>query len=265
MKCKHGEFDPEVGCPKCIAEVHGTLPPDVAAEKHFELPEETEEPIVLTRAWPIGTALIDVEPAKDIAVQQLYSESCALRTIALGRVITTNEELAPATEDLSLIAKMKKSIEEKRKEYVNPIREHLDAVNTAFKEFLAPLDEADKVTRSKILDFRNEQDRKRREAEAIEREKMELAQREAELKGGEITVDLTPVEKPDAVPDKVHTDLGSQGYMKIKKWEIEDFAAVPDDFKMIDAGKVTKLVKAGIGSIAGIRIWEEETLRINTR
>ena len=211
------------------------------------------------------TALINISPDKDAAVTALYRESEKLLAFARGRVIATNEDLAPATEDLSLIANLKKAIEGKRKEYISPIREHLDAVNTTFKNFAAPLEEADRITREKIMDFRREQARKRLEAERIEDEKLALARREAELKGGEITVDLSPVEKPEAAPDKVHTEVGSAGTMVVRKWELVDIAQVPPEYLLVDAGKITKLVKAGIGNIPGIRIYEEETLRVNAR
>jgi len=228
-------------------------------------PREVEELADIPTEQTVTTAIIKVAPAEDAAIQALVGEARSILRYAQSRVITVNEDLNSATEDLSLIAKLKKAIEEKRKEYVGPIREKLDAVNSAFKEFTSPLEEADKVTRAKILEFRQEQERRRREAERIEQEKLELARREAELKGGEITVDLSPIEKPEAVPDKVHTGVGSAGTMKVRKWEIVDFAAVPDEYKTIDAGKVTKLVKAGIGAIPGIRIYEEETLRVNAR
>ncbi len=212
------------------------------------------------------TAVIQIAPSGDDAVLKLYEEARGLLKFAESRVIICNNDLVPATEDLSFIAKLKKAIEEKRKEYVSPIREHLDRVNNAFKEFVAPLDQADQLTRKKIMDFRQEQERKRKEAEAIEAEKLALAKREMELKG-ELTVDLTPIEKPEAVPDKVQTDMGTTGTMRIWKWEVLDKAAVPDEYKIVDSAMVTKVVKASQGKIIipGIKVYYEDVLRVNTR
>lgn len=212
-----------------------------------------------------STAVIRIAPEQDIAWQGLYLEAQGFRDYAVARVIVTNEDLKPATDDLSLIAKLKKAVEEKRKEYVSPIRERLDAINDAFKTLMAPIEEADRITREKILAFRTEQNRIRLEAEAIEREKLELARREAVLKAGEVTVDLSPVEKPLAVPSHVRTEVGTLGTMKVKKWEVQDFSKVPDDYKIVNSAKITKLVKAGIGAIPGIHIWEEETVKVTTR
>lgn len=72
-------------------------------------------------------------------------------------------------------------------------------------------------------------------------------------------------EKPEAMPDHVRTEVGTLGTMKVRKWEVEDFSKVPDEMKMIDATKVGKLVRAGISAISGIRIWTEETLKVNAK
>lgn len=212
-------------------------------------------------------AIVRTAPDRDAVVKALFEESQSILRFALGRVITINADLTSATEDLSLIAKLKKAIEEKRKEYVGPIREKLDSVNGAFKALLEPIEQADKITRTKILEFRQEQERKRQEAERIEQEKIELARREAALKGGEITVDLTPIEKPEAVPDKVHTDLGSAGTMTVWKYEVIDFKTLPDEYKIPNIALLTSVVKASKGkiSIPGLRIYSEETLRVTTK
>jgi hypothetical protein len=220
---------------------------------------------VIPTEMPATTAVINVAPESDISVIGLYQESQKLLEYAQSREILSNADLTSATEDLTLIAKLKKAIEDKRKEYVNPIREKLDKVNAAFKEFTEPLTQADGINRGKIVTYRHEVERKRQEVEAIEREKQELARREAELNQGETTVDLTPIAKPAPVPEVVRTDMGNTGMMKMRKWEVEDISKVPAEYLTVDTVRIGKVVRAGIPSIPGIRIWEEETLRVNTR
>ncbi len=53
--------------------------------------------------------------------------------------------------------------------------------------------------------------------------------------------------------------------MKIKKWEVEDITKVPGEYLMVDTVAIGKLVRAGIKSISGIRIWEEETLKVSAK
>lgn len=211
----------------------------------------------------IGTALINIHPESDTSVLSLVCEANRMRDFAIARVIAADADLSPATEDLSMIAKLKKALTEKKAEYYKPVKAHLDAISAAFQTILTPVEEADKITREKIMAYRAEQSRKAAEAEAINQAKLDLARREAALNGGEITVDLTPVEAPAPVK-KVQTDLGTASTMKVVKWELLDFAAVPDQFKVLDSAKVTKLVKAG-GGIPGIRVFEEETLRVTAK
>ena len=95
---------------------------------------------------------------------------------------------------------------------------------------------------------------------------MRIEASEAEMKlKGELTesVNLVPVAAP--APKTTYTDSGSASIFKVRKWEVEDITKVPPEFLMVDAGRITKLVKAGIGSIAGIRIWEENSLRITPK
>lgn len=216
---------------------------------------------------PGGHALIQIGPEADAKVKALYQEATHLLELAEARVITENADLKSATEDLSVIARLKKALNEKKDEFVKPVRTFLNGFNDTFKTMLEPIEEADRITRDKMKGFKAEQQRKIAEAQAIEDEKMALAQREAELTGGEISVDLTPVEAPPPVPERVRTDIGMAGTAKVYKWEVTDKAAVPDEYKVVDAGAVGRVVKASKGSIviAGIRIWEEDTIRVTTR
>ena len=48
-------------------------------------------------------------------------------------------------------------------------------------------------------------------------------------------------------------------------WEVIDFDMVPNEYKAIDASKIGRVVRAGLHAIPGIRIWEEETLKVTAR
>ncbi len=209
------------------------------------------------------TAVIKVNPSGDSAVSSLFNEAQGLKSYAETRAITVDQDVISATEDLSLIAKLKKAIEDKRKEYTAPLKQHLDLIAEAFKTITEPLAEADRITRSKIMAYRQEQERKAREAEEINRLRMEAAQKEMALKG-ELTESVNLVEAPPAPPAHVRTEVGMLGMMKVRKWEVEDLSKVPIEYMMVDAAKVGKVVRAGIPSISGIRIWVEETLKVST-
>ncbi len=284
-RCIHGVFNLAEGCPRCVAEaraaatctgVPARLDVDTAGVQVLAGPQPDgswRDPPVGNPAADIQVitgpeivvATIQVAPEKDPRLVAMKAEAQRLLEYASNRNIATEADLAPATDDLSIIARVKKAVTERRKAYVDPIRKHLDAVNEAFKAFLAPLEEADRLNRDKLTAFNKSIEEQRRKIAEIEAKKLALAREEAALKGGEITVDLTPIPTPPPAPRKVSTDGGSATTVPHRTWEVVDFKLLPDEYKMPDAAKIGRVVRAGIPSIPGIHIIEGTTLRVNTK
>ncbi len=82
---------------------------------------------------------------------------------------------------------------------------------------------------------------------------------------GAFTVDLAPLPTPPPPPRKVSTDSGSVTQVPNRTWEIADFAALPNEYKIPDTAKIGRVVRAGIPSIPGIHIIEGTNIRVNTR
>lgn len=212
-------------------------------------------------AEPQTTTLVQIAPAANAAVAILYQEGIRALQYAEARAVRTDDDVKAATDDLSIIAGRKKVMEEWRKDYTGPLNEHLKSVNEAFKKFIGPWNAADTLNRSKILVYRVEQERVRQEQERINSLRMEAAKAEMVLKG-ELSEPVALVPVADAAPTRYRTDVGTTGTAKVKKWEVVDLKLVPLEYMVIDATKVGRVVRAGIPSIPGIRIYEEETLRI---
>lgn len=209
------------------------------------------------------TAIIHVRPDADPRVTALYQEGVRLQQYAEARIIESDQDIKDATDDLSIIAKLKKAIEEKRKEYVVPIGDYLKAVNETFKQFTEPLNQADAITRRKVLDYRAEQERIRLEQEKINRLREEAARAEMQLKG-ELTEPVGLLKVQDEAPARYRTDSGTLGTGKVWKFEVVDFSLLPNDYKVADIVKIRKVVIAG-ATIPGVRAWQEESLRVTTR
>jgi len=214
----------------------------------------------------VTTAIINISPQTDAAVISLQAEVTSLLKYAESRLIAGDADVKSATEDLSLLAKLKKAVADKRKDWLTPIKEKLDAVDSIFKSLSLPLEQADRITRTKILAYRQEQERKAREAEEINRLRMEAARKEMELKG-ELTESVNLVEAVPEPPKTVRTDVGNLGTAQIWKFEVVDFALLPNEYKMADEVKIGKVVRATKGSIAipGVRMWSESTLKISAK
>ncbi|PPD57370.1 hypothetical protein [Dehalogenimonas etheniformans] len=220
-----------------------------------ELRGEAGEPI---------TALIRVSPDADAVLRDLFSQGVCLNNLATGRIIASQESAKDAADDLAVIAKFKKAVEEKGKEYTDPINAHLKAVRETVKGLLAPFEAADLINRQKLLAYHQEEERKRREIEEINRLREEAARREAELSGtGEISESVSQLPVP-FVAKNVRGSLGTAGTSKIWKWECVDQAQVPEQFKVLDAGRIRKVIEAG-GGVPGIKAWQEETIRVTTK
>ncbi len=217
---------------------------------------ELEEPAAETSLTkPLGS---------DAEMEGYYTEAVKLQHYAEAQVIATTNDVKEANDNLSILAKFKKAMEGRKRECLAPLKEKAEAITETYKTLMTPVLVADKVTRDKVLAYNIEQTRIRAEQEEVNRLRMEAAQAEMALKG-ELTESVNLVEVAPEVPTTIRTDLGSASKTMIKKWEVEDFSQVPNEYKMIDASKVGKVVRAGIPSISGIKIWEEATLRITPR
>ena len=215
---------------------------------------------------PVAETAIVLRPGEDIEAHGYFGEAMKFLEDAERRVITTVEDLKMATDDLSLISKLKTVMENKRKSLLEPLKFQSDAIRATYDYLMVPILQAGSLTREKMLSFDAEQKRIRREQEEINRQKAELAVREAALKGHAVEpIELVEV-TPEA-PKRVQTDMGTVGQSANWKWEVVDFALVPDGYKMINAGVLTPVVKASKGKITipGIRIYNEPIIAVRTK
>jgi len=198
-----------------------------------------------------GTAVIAVQPGIDGAILALYAEGEKALEYARARIIETNDDLKSATDDLVSIKNLRESMEAKRLNYVRPIRAHLDAVNLAFKDLTAPFEEANQITRGKVNEFR-----------AIERAKVELQEREAKAKAG-----ATTIERQAPVPEITRTGLGTAGSRTVWHFEIQDFAQVPDEYKLPNDSKILAHARTTKGKrpIPGIKMWSEKEVTVRRK
>jgi len=212
------------------------------------------------------TALIQIKPETNEAIIKLYDEAVKLQRYAEARIIATVEDIKVATDDLSIISRLKRAIEEKKKEYTGPINEHLKAVNDAFKNFTEPLNQADTITRQKILEYRKEQDRIREKQEEINRKRMEAAEEEMRLKG-ELSESVNLVEVIPEAPNHYRTEMGMAGMRDNWKYEVVDFALLPDEYKVPDTAMLNSIAKKhhDTKQIPGVRFFNEPIIAVTTK
>ena len=210
-----------------------------------------------------GTALLRIDPRQDAIVLGFYDEAKKLLDYANARVIMSLDDAKLAADDLSMIAKLKKAMESKRKDYLQPFQDHVKEVNEIYKTLMQPIETADMVTRSKVLSFQREQAELKAKQEEINRLRMEAATKEAELNNGEIKESVNIIDVV-TVPTHVYADNGTLGTSKVWKFEVEDLTKIPLEYLIPDMVKIGKVVRAGV-KIPGVKSWQENSLRVNSK
>jgi len=266
---KHGtEFEIYEGCAQCIAEKEaekylapgGIIPgPQTVSPDSGTQPSDTG-----TLPTEMGTALA-LRAGEDIEVHGYFEEARGLLKFAKERVIVAIGDAKAATDDLSIIAKLKKTMEAKRKEYLSPLKEQVDAINETYKTLMEPVLEADKITRDKVLAYQQEQARIRAEQEEINRKRMEAAEAEMKLKG-ELSESVNLVE---VIPEakKVSTDMGSTGMVSHWTYEIVDESVIPREYLVVDTAMLTAIAKKHHDSkpVAGVRFYNNPIIAVRAR
>jgi len=212
-----------------------------------------------------STALIP-QAGGDLEVINYYSEAVKLKEYAERREIKTLDDLKVAADDMTIISRLKKAMEEKRRESLKPHQDKVKEISDNFKFLMEPVEAANQVTRDKIGAFNDEQKHRQREQEEVNRLRVEAAQKEAALNGGEISEPVNLVEITEPVK-RVSNEMGGIGMVDSWKWRVIDFAAVPDAYKVIDSSQLTAIARKHHDQkpVPGVRFFNEPTVRVSTK
>jgi len=226
-------------------------PEDVATEEYFTPPEET--------------ALV-LRPGEDIEVHGYFEEAMKLLEYAEARVIATVEDNKLANDDLSAISKLKKAMDSKRKEYLEPLKVQTEAIRGTYDYLMLPILEADKITRNKMLAFNQAQEWKRREQEEINRKRMEAAEAEMKLKG-ELSEPVNLVEVSPETPTTIRTDIGTSGQRDNWKYEVIDILAIPREYLVVDSAMLNAIAKKHHDQkpVPGVRFYNEPIISVRAK
>ena len=215
---------------------------------------------------PGKTAVISIYPDSDAIA--LFREGQKLLGYAEARVIITNDDLKPATDDLVIILQTRNALEKKRLEMGSPIRAYLDKVNEGFKRMLEPFDQANKLNKKWILEFEEANRKDAAAALKLEADKLDVAQREAVINGtGEHTQELGTVEPPPPVPEIIRTNMGSTSGRVTWKYEVTDFALLSDEHKLENGKTLSAYAKSHKDTrpLPGVRFYYDRGLTVRSK
>lgn len=174
--------------------------------------------------------------------------------------VTNEEELKQVAVHIANIAKLKKVIQENKKQYVDPAKAIIAKANADHDPHIKRCDEVRDMLNRMAIEYHEKQEAERKAKEEKIAAKVEAGTMKPE----------TAVKKMEALttPTKtVSTDTGSKmSFSKRKVPRITDPALVPDEFWIIDEVKVRReaLARAELGQeqIPGVII-EEVTGTVN--
>jgi len=235
---------------------------------------------------------------QDAELARLQGQAAKVRTEAAALSVSTDDERDFAVAYLGEIATVKKAAEARRVALVKPLNDHVGSVNAFVKAFLLPVEEADKLLRGRVLTYQQAQaakveaERKRQEdirraAEEEARRKEDEARRKLEeaarLEGqdrakAQAAMDAALQAEQEAIAHRVEaaapvvaqpvpaktvsTALGAATVRKTWSYRVVDFNKVPIEYLALDTAKVTTAIREGTRVIAGLEIFQEDSLSV---
>jgi hypothetical protein len=231
-----------------------------------------------TKTAAPGTS-VSVVPRPEVVVQELQGRIGSLVTECKALKVVTEDDLKTSATLRDRIAEILKASSEKRFSITRP----LDAAKKAVMDLFSPVDkalvEADDSLKRQQAEFgarRRAEEEARRKIEEAEKLKRDIAEAERiaaaneALKAGvkaETVIALMPPPPPPVVvtppaPKLTRAEDGS-GVTFVEVWNVEvtNASLVPRDYLVVDESKLRKVVRAGLHSIPGCRIWPSQEPR----
>ncbi len=221
-----------------------------------------------------------LEKIETTEVLSIRSEGEGLAAMAWDLVVT-EITMGEASDLLGWIAGNNKQLEAQRVSLVKPLNDHVTFINGQFKDWMEPLKSANEIVREKVLAYTREQARIAAEAQAVEDERIrteqarlaaEQARLEAEAEAANAPppppvaiVPPSPAPIPAAPEKTTRSVLATTTIKKVWQYEVTDPDAVPREYLVIDEKKIGSVVRAGVRSIDGVRIFETEQLAVRSR
>lgn len=167
---------------------------------------------------------------------------------------------AEANGTLRWIAGAKQELEERRKFFVKPLNDHVKEINALFKEVGDPLNIADRLMRTKVIEWRKQVEEVARKKQAELQRRAEQARARQEEKAA---AKGEPPPPPAPVPT-IEVPKTAGGVTTVKTWtfEITDITKVPRTYLDLNETLVRKHIRAGVREIPGLRIYQQDTVKV---
>lgn len=201
-----------------------------------------------------------------INYESIDKENSAVVTAAETLAVSDRVEYALAGEFLKKIKEVKGKVTEALEPNVKRWYEGHKKAKAEFNERMKPLDDAERIVKSKMQTFFAAEEKKRQDEEREKKAREEELEREKEEKAKAL-LDQGEFKKAEAVLNatevlpEVQDKVKAQGVSMVKNWKfrIINPGLVPDQYKIIDEKAIGQVVR-GLkerASIPGVEVYFE--------
>ncbi len=219
---------------------------------------------------------------QDPAVVDWRAKARTFQAEAAALVVESDEADATATSLLGIGSAILRAAEVKRTALVKPHNDDVKRINDFFRREIAPFVNARPALERKCLDWRREKTRRKADADAAalrERLNAEALEREAlkaEQAGqpavaeqlldraveSETTARSAAVEASRPIQNTIVTPMGASTVQKRWTFKVLDVADVPRAYLVLDEKAVREAIRQGVREIAGLEIFQDESLAV---
>lgn len=203
-------------------------------------------------------------------VATIESDVLSFEEKAQALVIDSPEANTEATDILGVLTKRKKSIEEARKFFVDPLNQQVKAINAKFKPQTAQVDDVIKTIKGKVGAWHLAEEKRIAKEDARKQAVRDKANAKREEKGE------APIEAPvNTVAPKDQTTATENASATVKKvwtFKVKSYKELPDNVKVaifdeaIKKGLadtvIRKMVTAGIHEMSGVEIYQDTQVAV---
>lgn len=193
--------------------------------------------------------MAEIEKKEISVVKQSATKAVAT---AMAMNIANQDDMERATDILSNIKNLGKTIKQRKEEITRPLMDSLESVRELFKPIEQSHAEAERIIKAKMGDYLDEQQRIRDEEAAKIAKKLENEQIKP----------ATAIRKMEALPEvqkSVHGNTGSISQRIMKKARIVDANLIPRAYLVPDMSRINFDATHGV-QIAGVEVYEEKVI-----
>lgn len=207
------------------------------------------------------TALAPIDPVQEGVVQVAQPATDMLKKVT-DFIITDGPSAMQASEMLVQLKTIGNKLEVVRKALTKPLKDEAKRIEAQFRPSAEALEKADVMLRTKMLAFRQQQEKEAAEARKALIEKAEAAAASGDQNEA-LVLSQQAMSQDSGLTGKVNAADGSVGVRLIWDFEVEDLALVPPEYFVLDESRVRAAVRSGVRDIAGVRIFQKEQLAVS--